>query len=480
MRPTIKDSVHTLATAAYRCGYLLTPASTTTGTSPSTGGLFSRLKNRRSAEIRYDHLTLRLVPGTADTSTKDPATVTVADAGAGAGTSGITLHLSGPGGAVLPDFDIAHDYAAWASKNFASDADKEASKRCWNHLKYTRVLDIVGTAARPPTRTPPRASGGADQLFTAEVLDALNPAAPDLHDAPRAIDSDDPLVLQLRWLCDALQNLEVVRYIGFPYSEAFVKLFADVERKIVFPRAPADAPPPLKTAYAPEVAPGASTRIVTHVDYAPALGPTRVPIQYDYATAQDMIYVYLFNSTGAGAAGGDAVGLEHDSWRRLIREIGGILTYFQDMPPEIRIVDFPLPAGDVVAPSPVAEERTDAAALTTVESRAQAAIASDAVASAAGVAGIEGTSVSGPSDAPGPDAQAELSRIPPTKAAFLAALAQRITLNQNNPDHLKEMLGTGSPEGQVQDALSRITFLSLDEYRGMLDVKTEFELETKI
>jgi hypothetical protein len=41
------------------------------------------------------------------------------------------------------------------------------------------------------------------------------------------------------------------------------------------------------------------------------------------------------------------------------------------------------------------------------------------------------------------------------------------------------MVGTGTPEGQVHDALSHVTFVSRAEYESQLDPQ-EVALETKI
>jgi hypothetical protein len=69
-------------------------------------------------------------------------------------------------------------------------------------------------------------------------------------------------------------------------------------------------------------------------------------------------------------------------------------------------------------------------------------------------------------------------QIPATKAAFLDAIAHRLVTNQNDPDHLVEMVGTGSREGEIQEALAHISFLSRSEYE--LSAKTEYNLESKV
>jgi hypothetical protein len=405
---------------------------------------------------------LRLVPAiqtaAPDEKPKDGADVTVSTAlnpsdatipTTGATSSRFTVVVSAPDGAPLPDFEAAHDYASWSSKTYISEQDKEAAKRCWGHLKYTRVLDIVTPKTELDEAVP-------DELRAAEVSDALNPAPADLHHAARDIDTGDPLVAQLRWFCDALQKLEAVRYVGAPHAEAVVKLFADVQRKVIFPTSTRTA-----VGQSPEIKPGTSTRIVTNVMYAPSTGPVRVPIQFDYPTHQDMTYVYMFN---VAAGSGEPVDLSTDTWRRLIREIAGVLTYFQDVAPEVYLVDLPLPVE--VPPNAKDQPSSPNTKLTKLE--------------------VVDKILDEPNSAPSQDLETAIIAVvdegkppPATRLGFLAAIAQLLTTNQNNPDRLKEMVGTGTPEGQVHDALSHVTFVSRAEYESQLDPQ-EVALETKI
>ena len=61
----------------------------------------------------------------------------------------------------------------------------------------------------------------------------------------------------------------------------------------------------------------------------------------------------------------------------------------------------------------------------------------------------------------------------PKQSTFLA-------LRTAGTDHLVDMVGTGSPEGQVQDALTRVAFLTKEEYERAVGAETEFNLETRV
>jgi hypothetical protein len=174
-----------------------------------------------------------------------------------------------------------------------------------------------------------------------------------------------------------------------------------------------------------------------------------------------MTYVYMFN---VAAGSGEPVDLSTDTWRRLIREIAGVLTYFQDVAPEVYLVDLPLPVE--VPPNAKDQPSSPNTKLTKLE--------------------VVDKILDEPNSAPSQDLETAIIAVvdegkppPATRLGFLAAIAQLLTTNQNNPDRLKEMVGTGTPEGQVHDALSHVTFVSRAEYESQLDPQ-EVALETKI
>lgn len=391
----------------------------------ASGGLRHKISlHKHSDHSTFDHIVLRL------------------DTAPGPGGPTYLAHITSATGERLPNFEGPRDYASWGAKVYKDDEDKDFSERCWEDLKHTRVLDIVGGVVPGGTVTQTGIDVSAeptapirDNVAETILEERLSPGKANWHKNLPVDASDDPVTAQLRWFADALQNLEVVRYIGMPAGEALVRLFSDVGEKVLFAVGAELPPTAARVPGMPEISPGASSKIVSNLRYSPEKGPSGVPIQYDFPTTQEMEVVYIFPPLDVTVPTAQVSTHAQSAWTRLVSEIAGILTFFEDYCPELVLVDFPFPGG-------------------------------------------EGSAITG-SNAAVDEGQVTSPFAPNalTKDWFLAALSAQLVDNVNDPDHLNEMIGTKG-EGEVGDVMRHLRFMSRREYQEACGSPEVYNIET--